>query len=60
MDRGLGLAPISSRFRRPSLLTLCPELGSAGERPVIVDFDTLPDAPEGSDADRIAKRETPQ
>ena len=61
MDRGLGLAPdFKPPPCRPSLLTLCPELGAAGERPVIVDFDALPDAPEGSDADRIAKGETPQ
>ena len=61
MDRGLGLAPdFKPPPCRPSLLTLCPELGGAGERPVVVDFDALPDAPEGSDADRIAKGETPQ
>ena len=61
MDRGLGLAPdFKPPPCRPSLLTLCPELGAAGERPVIVDFDALPEAPEGSDADRIAKGETPQ
>ena len=57
LDRGLGLAP---DFKPPPLLTLCPELGAVGERPVIVDFDAFPDAPEGSDADRIAKGETPQ
>ncbi len=61
MDRGLGLAPdFKPPPCRPSLLTLCPELGGAGERPVLVDFDSLPEAPEGSDADRIAKGEIPQ
>ena len=61
MDRGLGLAPdFKPPPCRPSLWTLCPELGAAGARPVIVDFDVLPNAPEGSDADRIAKGETPK
>ena len=61
MDRGLGLPPdFKPPPCRPSLLSLCPELGGAGERPVVVDFDTLPEAPDGSDADRIAKGEIPQ
>ena len=61
MDRGLGLPPdFKPPPCRPSLLTLCPELGGAGERPVLVDFDLLPQAPEGSDADRIAKGELRQ
>ena len=61
MDRGLGLAPdFKPPPCRPSLLTVCPELGGAGERPVLVDFDSLPEAPEGSDADRIANGELRQ
>jgi hypothetical protein len=61
MDRGLGLAPdFKPPPCRPSLLILCPALDSAGERRVIVDFDALPDAPEGSDVERIAKSEAPQ
>jgi hypothetical protein len=39
----------------PNLLTLCSKFGGAAPPPVMVDFSELPEAPEGSDADLIAK-----
>lgn len=39
----------------PSLLTLCSKFGGAAPPPIMVDFSELPEAPEGSDADLIAK-----
>ena len=61
MDRGLGLAPdFAAPPCQPNWLTYCPDFGPLGKHPVIVDFEALPKAPEGSDADRIAKGEIPQ
>ena len=60
-DLGLAHAPdFSPPPCKPSLLTLCPKLGPVGETPLIVDFAELPEAPAGSDADRIARGEVPQ
>lgn len=39
----------------PSLLTLCSKFGGAARAPVEFDITKLPEAPEGSDADLIAK-----
>lgn len=56
LDDGVPRAP---DFRPPpcvpSLLTMCSKFGGAAPPPVMVDFSALPEAPEGSDADRIAK-----
>lgn len=61
MDRGLALAP---DFRPPpcvpSLLTWCPKFGAPPPAPVEIDLSALPEAPPGSDADRIARGVVPQ
>ena len=44
---------------KPSLLSLCVKPGEPGPGIYLIDFEALPDAPEGSDADRIAKGEMP-
>ncbi|MBX7494494.1 hypothetical protein K3172_01335 [Qipengyuania sp. 6B39] len=61
MDRGLARAPdFEPPPCVPSLLSWCSGQGRIGEDTVVVDFDALPEAPEGSDADRIAKGEVPE
>jgi hypothetical protein len=37
------------------MVTFTAKFGEASEQPVTVDFEALPDAPPGSDADRIAR-----
>ena len=37
------------------MVTFIGKFGEAPEQPIIVDFEALPDAPLGSDADRIAR-----
>lgn len=59
--RGLGLAPdFAPPPCRPNLLTFCPKFGPVGAPALIVDLSQLPQAPAGSDADRIARGEVPQ
>ena len=56
LDDGIPRAP---DFRRPpcvpNLLTICVKVGGAAPPPAPVDLSKLPEAPEGSDADLIAK-----
>lgn len=60
-DRGDPRAPdFAPPPCQPNLLTFCPTFGPLGAPPVIVDFSRLPEAPEGSDADLIARGERPQ
>jgi hypothetical protein len=55
-DNGIPRAPdFSLPPCVPSLLTVCSKFGGAAPPPVMVDFSKLPEAPEGSDADLIAK-----
>ncbi len=55
---GLALAPdFAPPPCQPSLLTWCPTFGGASQAAYLIDFATLPDAPTGSDADRIARGE---
>lgn len=41
----------------PSLISLCAKMGGPGRAAYMIDFDELPDAPPGSDADKISKGE---
>ena len=36
-------------------MTFTAKFGEVSEQPVIVDFEALPEAPPGTDADRIAR-----
>ena len=44
---------------KPSLLSLCVKTGRAGGSLLLIDVTKLPQAPKGSDADRISKGEIP-
>ena len=43
----------------PSLMSMCMGMGKSLPAAVLIDFDALPDAPPGSDADRIAQGVAP-
>lgn len=44
----------------PSLLTLCPKFGAPPPSAYIVDFSALPEAPAGSDAERVGQGLAPR
>ncbi|WP_145916889.1 hypothetical protein [Erythrobacter sp. QSSC1-22B] len=61
MDAGNPLAPdLSPPPCVPSLISFCPKLGGPVPRSIETDFSKLPEAPAGSDADRISQGLAPQ